>query len=138
MRSLIASALLALAPCKSLPSSGRLPSLTQTVTQLVSAQSSAPTAYEDPDTGIIFDTWTSPSSDITFGFALPTDALDVDATEYIGYIVSSLNGVLPGKTMADFSLALWLVRRRGHRLVRSVARRLNDQQPSRNRLPQRG
>jgi hypothetical protein len=62
--------------------------LTAAVTQLVSAQSSAPTPYEDPDTGIIFDTWTSPSSDITFGFALPTDALEVDATEYIGYLVS--------------------------------------------------
>ncbi|KFH42728.1 Cellobiose dehydrogenase-like protein [Hapsidospora chrysogenum ATCC 11550] len=55
-------------------------------TQLVSAQSSTPTTYEDPDTGIIFDTWQSNNGDITFGFALPSDALDVDATEYIGLL----------------------------------------------------
>lgn len=91
MLSLVASALLALAPCKLTIPLGAVTVLTAAVTQLVSAQSSAPTPYEDPDTGIIFDTWTSPSSDITFGFALPTDALEVDATEYIGYIVSDVD-----------------------------------------------
>ncbi|CAG9989475.1 unnamed protein product [Clonostachys byssicola] len=49
------------------------------------AQSSTPTPYTDPATGIVFDTWTA-SAGMTFGFALPSDALTVDATEYIGYL----------------------------------------------------
>jgi cellobiose dehydrogenase (acceptor) len=74
MWSLKASALLALAP----------------LAQLVLAQTSTPTPFEDPDTGIIFDTWKGTGADITFGVALPSDALDVDATEFIGYLVSDL------------------------------------------------
>ncbi|KAG9255545.1 cellobiose dehydrogenase-like protein [Emericellopsis atlantica] len=70
MWSLKATALLALAP----------------FAQLVLAQTSTPTTYEDPDTGIIFDTWKGTGADITFGVALPSDALDVDATELIGYL----------------------------------------------------
>uniref|UniRef100_A0A8H7NMC7 Glucose-methanol-choline oxidoreductase N-terminal domain-containing protein n=1 Tax=Bionectria ochroleuca TaxID=29856 RepID=A0A8H7NMC7_BIOOC len=44
----------------------------------------APSTYTDSDTGIVFDTWTE--SGLTFGFALPTGALQTDASEYIGYL----------------------------------------------------
>ncbi|KAL4742454.1 hypothetical protein BDV11DRAFT_180893 [Aspergillus similis] len=57
------------------------------------AQSGDPTVYTDPDTGIVFDTWTveasSSSAGFTFGVALPEDALDTDATEFIGYLSCS-------------------------------------------------
>ena len=51
---------------------------------VVSAQGPA-TPYEDPETGIVFDTWTG--TGITWGYAFPSDAATVDATEYIGYLV---------------------------------------------------
>ncbi|KAI1816291.1 hypothetical protein GGS20DRAFT_248754 [Poronia punctata] len=41
-------------------------------------------SYTDPDTGITFGTWEE--GDMTIGLALPSDALDTDATEYIGYL----------------------------------------------------
>ncbi|KAL2826704.1 hypothetical protein BDW59DRAFT_145062 [Aspergillus cavernicola] len=57
------------------------------------SQSNAPTLYTDPDTGIVFDTWTvAPtvtSGGLTFGMALPEDALTTDATEFIGYLSCS-------------------------------------------------
>ncbi|KAL4892213.1 hypothetical protein BDV59DRAFT_193757 [Aspergillus ambiguus] len=58
-------------------------------------QSSAPVAYTHPDTGIIFDTWTVPAGTVTggltFGVALPTTALETDATEFIGYLECALD-----------------------------------------------
>ncbi|EAW14611.1 cellobiose dehydrogenase [Aspergillus clavatus NRRL 1] len=61
-----------------------------TVIQTCLAQVSAPTAYTDPGTGITFDTWTMPATGttggLTFGMALPSDALTTDATEFIGYL----------------------------------------------------
>ncbi|KKK27390.1 hypothetical protein ARAM_002277 [Aspergillus rambellii] len=61
------------------------------------AQSSPPTVYTDSDTGITFDTWTvaasSSAAGLTFGMALPGDALTTDATEFIGYLsCNSANG----------------------------------------------
>ncbi|KAL2833136.1 hypothetical protein BJY01DRAFT_253629 [Aspergillus pseudoustus] len=54
------------------------------------AQSSAAVAYTDADTGITFDTWTvaptSSAAGLTFGVALPEDALTSDASEFIGYL----------------------------------------------------
>jgi cellobiose dehydrogenase (acceptor) len=51
----------------------------------------------DPGTGIVFDTWPVPSSatagGLTFGVALPSNALTVDATEFIGYLVGLSNPV---------------------------------------------
>ncbi|KAI1485643.1 cellobiose dehydrogenase [Biscogniauxia mediterranea] len=44
----------------------------------------APVAYTDPDTNIEFGTWEQ--GDLTFGLALPGDALTNDATEYIGLL----------------------------------------------------
>lgn len=48
--------------------------------------------YTDPDTGITFDTWPVPSTStaggMTFGMALPSDALTTNADELIGYLVS--------------------------------------------------
>ncbi|KAJ5822840.1 Cellobiose dehydrogenase cytochrome [Penicillium robsamsonii] len=82
------------------------------------AQSGAPVAYTDPDTGIAFDTWSVPESlskgGFTFGIALPSDALTKDATEFIGYLLcSSTNatftgwcGVSLGGTMTDSLLLL--------------------------------
>lgn len=56
-----------------------------------SAQSGTPVKYTDPGTGIVFDTWPVPSSTsaggLTFGVALPSNALTVDANEFIGYLV---------------------------------------------------
>ena len=54
----------------------------------VSAQSSTPTSYTDPGTGIVFNSWTAPGGP-TFGFTFPSNALTTDATEFIGYIVGS-------------------------------------------------
>ncbi|KAL2755480.1 carbohydrate-binding module family 1 protein [Sodiomyces alcalophilus JCM 7366] len=42
------------------------------------------TPWTHPDSGIVYNTWTT-SSGMTFGMALPSDALTNDATEYIGY-----------------------------------------------------
>ncbi|KAK4223900.1 hypothetical protein QBC38DRAFT_36308 [Podospora fimiseda] len=39
----------------------------------------------DPTTGIVFQSW-KPSEHVTFGLALPRDALSVDAGEFIGYL----------------------------------------------------
>lgn len=48
--------------------------------------------YTDADTGIIFNTWSASSTQtdggLTVGFAFPEDALETDATEYIGLLVS--------------------------------------------------
>ncbi|PKS12504.1 hypothetical protein jhhlp_000711 [Lomentospora prolificans] len=43
-----------------------------------------PTPYTDADTGIGFNTWSTPS--VRYGMALPADALETDATEYIGLL----------------------------------------------------
>lgn len=45
--------------------------------------------YTDPESGIIFKTWSAPAAEVpfTFGMALPSDALTKDATEYIGILV---------------------------------------------------
>jgi len=55
------------------------------------AQDSTPTVYQDPDTGIVFDTWTADDSltqgGLTVGLALPSDALETDASEFLGYLV---------------------------------------------------
>jgi cellobiose dehydrogenase (acceptor) len=59
--------------------------------QYVAAQQSAPTPYTDPDTGIVFDTWSAAS--ITFGFSFPGDGQTTNADEFIGYIsCASPNG----------------------------------------------
>ncbi|KAI9371138.1 hypothetical protein BJX61DRAFT_548470 [Aspergillus egyptiacus] len=54
------------------------------------SQSNPPVPYTDPETGIVFSTWTVPSSSstagLTFGVALPQDALTVDATEFLGFL----------------------------------------------------
>ncbi|KAI1463091.1 carbohydrate-binding module family 1 protein [Daldinia caldariorum] len=66
-------------------------------------QASTPTLYKDSKTGITFDTWTVPDKadgaggvsawgGLTFGVALPEDALAVDATEFIGYLKCGSNG----------------------------------------------
>jgi cellobiose dehydrogenase (acceptor) len=52
--------------------------------QHAAAQSSTPTSYTDPDSGIIFDTWST--NGMRFGVALPSNALTTDATEFIGIL----------------------------------------------------
>jgi len=45
--------------------------------------------YTDEATGIEFKTWTAAEgAPFTFGLTLPADALENDATEYIGLLVS--------------------------------------------------
>ncbi|KAF5572589.1 cellobiose dehydrogenase [Fusarium pseudoanthophilum] len=56
------------------------------LTQYVSAQQSTPVSYTDPDTGIVFDTWTASGSRMTFGFTFPEDGQTTNADEFIGYI----------------------------------------------------
>lgn len=113
-----------------------LPGLTLSlqVTQLVTAQTAAPTPYEDPESGIIFDTWASSSGSITFGVSLPEDALENDADEFIGYLVSSSFETSPTrKTLltGDPKAMLRL------RLVWTVFQRRYDQQPPAHGLPVR-
>lgn len=44
--------------------------------------------YTDDATGITLKTWTAADpAAYTFGLALPADALETDATEYIGILV---------------------------------------------------
>lgn len=66
----------------------------RSVLQPCLGQSGTPVVYTDPDTGIVFDTWKIPAGTVTggmtFGVALPSDALTTDATEFIGYLVGSL------------------------------------------------
>ncbi|CAJ2514064.1 Uu.00g021830.m01.CDS01 [Anthostomella pinea] len=65
-------------------------------------QSSTPTVYTDSGTGIVFDTWTVPDTaaggtgvstwgGLTFGVALPADALTTDADEFIGILQCGSN-----------------------------------------------
>ncbi|KAL5356314.1 hypothetical protein BJX96DRAFT_171498 [Aspergillus floccosus] len=60
-----------------------------------------PSPYTDSGTGIAFTTWNIPledkTGDLTFGMALPSNALKADATEFIGYI----NYTAEGKTDKD-------------------------------------
>ncbi|KAI1142024.1 carbohydrate-binding module family 1 protein [Hypoxylon sp. FL0543] len=67
------------------------------------AQDGTPTVYTDSKTGITFDTWIVPDTadgasgvstlgGLTFGVALPENALTTDATELIGYLKCSSNG----------------------------------------------
>ncbi|KAI1496665.1 cellobiose dehydrogenase [Biscogniauxia marginata] len=68
-------------------------------------QSGTPTVYTDPDTGIIFDTWVVPDratggsgiatwGGLTFGLALPQDALTTDANEFIGILQCGSNSTM--------------------------------------------
>ncbi|KAG7124919.1 Cellobiose dehydrogenase like protein [Verticillium longisporum] len=43
------------------------------------------TDWTSPDTGIVYQSYTG-STGMTYGIALPTNSLTVDATEYLGYI----------------------------------------------------
>ncbi|KAL0942703.1 fungal cellulose binding domain-containing protein [Colletotrichum truncatum] len=61
------------------------------------AQGSSPTTITDAKTGIIFNSWSATNAQtvggITYGFALPQNALTTDANEFIGYLqCSSKNG----------------------------------------------
>ncbi|BCS19750.1 cellobiose dehydrogenase [Aspergillus puulaauensis] len=72
------------------------------------AQTTTPEKYTDPDTGIIFDTWTvektSSVAGLTFGVALPEDALTTDATEFIGYISCSSSSTASATGWCGLSL----------------------------------
>ncbi|KAK3994337.1 hypothetical protein QBC44DRAFT_367862 [Cladorrhinum sp. PSN332] len=61
----------------------------------------------DPSTGIVFQAW-NPSPDVTFGLALPSDALTADATEFIGYLSckKAWCGLSLGGGMVDSLLVL--------------------------------
>ncbi|KAF6794624.1 cellobiose dehydrogenase [Colletotrichum sojae] len=54
------------------------------------AQASTPTIYTEPSTGIVFNTWSASNAQtpggMTYGFALPENALTTDANEYVGYL----------------------------------------------------
>jgi cellobiose dehydrogenase (acceptor) len=67
--------------------------------QYASAQATTP--YTDPDTGIVFDSWTAPAG-LTWGFAFPANAATVDATELIG-IIRSNSPAGPGTGWAGLS-----------------------------------
>ncbi|KAK1974001.1 fungal cellulose binding domain-containing protein [Colletotrichum cereale] len=63
----------------------------------VAAQATTPTVWTEPKTGIVFNTWSATDAQtaggMTYGFAMPQDALTVDANEYIGYLqCASKNG----------------------------------------------
>jgi len=56
-------------------------------------------AYKDAETGITFKTWSTGanSAPFTFGLALPSDAAEKDATEYVGLLRCQIaNNAVPG------------------------------------------
>lgn len=59
------------------------------------AQDPVPKVYKEPKSEISFNTWNVPGSSgtggLTFGMALPSTALKHDATEFLGYLVSSFH-----------------------------------------------
>lgn len=89
------------------------------------AQNNAPVTFTDPDSGITFNSWglaaNSPQTKggFTFGVALPSDALETDATEFIGYLVgyaqthkrlfvrANSPSNAQGTTRADGAASLW-------------------------------
>ncbi|KAL8294336.1 hypothetical protein RB597_007947 [Gaeumannomyces tritici] len=98
-RSFFAS-LLAVAPCL----------------RFAAAQGPAPTVWTEPGSGIVFNTWSAENAPTqgegygprslggyTFGVALPSNALTVDATEFIGYLECS-TPVTPGEGYCGISL----------------------------------
>ncbi|KAK2762738.1 hypothetical protein FQN54_000912 [Arachnomyces sp. PD_36] len=84
--------------------------------QGVLAQQAEQGTYTDPDTGIIFQTNTFDNTvtegGFTWGWALPEDAADAPATEYLGYVVGAINngsgwsGVSHGGSMPESLLLL--------------------------------
>ena len=82
--------------------------------------------YVEPTTGANFTTWTAePNSNgdggITLGIALPSDAAETDATEYIGYLVRlplqymNIANETPPELRKHQRRKDWLVRRRPRR-----------------------
>jgi cellobiose dehydrogenase (acceptor) len=57
------------------------------------AQNNEPITFTDADSGITFNSWAIPNGGaqtqggFRFGMALPSDALQKDASEFIGYLV---------------------------------------------------
>ncbi|OJJ79292.1 uncharacterized protein ASPGLDRAFT_137084 [Aspergillus glaucus CBS 516.65] len=72
------------------------------------AQDPLPTTYKDPKTGISFDTWNVPGSSgtagLTFGMALPSTALEDDATEFIGYLHCAAKNATTARGWCGISL----------------------------------
>ncbi|KAK0708434.1 cellobiose dehydrogenase [Lasiosphaeris hirsuta] len=71
--------------------------------QQSAAQTADAAPYKDPETGIVFSTWTAGGPEavgvapFTFGLALPSDALKKDADEYIGLLRCQIaNNAVPG------------------------------------------
>ncbi|TQN64791.1 Cellobiose dehydrogenase, partial [Colletotrichum shisoi] len=80
----------------------------------VLAQSPVPTTFTDPGTGIIFNTWSASSAQtaggMTYGFALPENALTTDANEFVGYLqCASKNG--QGTGWCGISIGGYMVNR---------------------------
>jgi hypothetical protein len=48
-----------------------------------------PTPYTDPDTGIVFQSWTNNAGTLKFGYTYPANAATVAATEFIGVLVGT-------------------------------------------------
>ncbi|KAK4164031.1 hypothetical protein QBC43DRAFT_334845 [Cladorrhinum sp. PSN259] len=92
-----------------LKTGGHLLAFAALFTSVVSSQELEGTqTITDPSTGIVFQSW-NPSPDLTFGIALPPDALTVDATEFIGYLSCkkpSWCGLSLGGGMVDSLLIL--------------------------------
>lgn len=91
--------------------------------------------YTDPDTGITFDTWIVPNKNtgssgtyggLTFGVALPSDALEVDADEFIGILVTHLILHLLAQNPSNMPTAMSLQQHYFNRMVWSVAWRSHD------------
>ena len=96
------------------------------------AQATAPVVYTDPDTGIIFDTWSVSTAQskggMTMGFAMPEGALETDATEYIGLLVSPCAPVLSFDSNQLTHTDLRLSERGGCWVVWSIPRGQHDEQ----------
>jgi len=60
--------------------------------QQTAAQTADAKPYTDAESGITFKTWSTGANvaPFTFGLSLPSDALEKDATEYIGLLVGRM------------------------------------------------
>jgi cellobiose dehydrogenase (acceptor) len=71
------------------------------------AQGGVPVPYTDPDTGIQMGTWTTAQNSMKMGFTFPSNALSVDANEYIGLLeCASPNGKGTGWCSIGFGTSM--------------------------------
>jgi cellobiose dehydrogenase (acceptor) len=75
----------------------------------VAAQAVGPTQYTEPDTGIVFQSWTNPAGNLKFGYTYPANAATVASKDFIGVLECQGSGwcaVSLGGSMLNVPLVL--------------------------------